>query len=198
MKQILEQIKKLKKSGIKAQVDARIKEFKELGKKSNDEIFKELCFCILTANYSAEGGIRIQKAINDGFLTLSEPELVTKLKEHGHRFPNMRAQFIVRAREHKDNLVLDRDWLVKNIKGIGYKEASHFLRNIGFCDCAIVDFHILDSLVNAGLMKRPNTMTKKIYLEAENILKKIGKEAGLNMAQLDLYLWCTETGKVLK
>ncbi|GAJ17855.1 unnamed protein product, partial [marine sediment metagenome] len=25
-----------------------------------------------------------------------------------------------------------REWVVKNFKGLGYKEASHFLRNIGY------------------------------------------------------------------
>ena len=40
-----------------------------------------------------------------------------------------------------------REWLVHNVKGIGYKEAGHFSRNIGFTqDLAILDRHILKNL----------------------------------------------------
>ena len=69
--------------------------FKSFKNKPNEEWFKELCFCILTANFTAEGGIRIQKAIGDGFLTLSKEELEEKLKNLGHRFYRKRAVFIV-------------------------------------------------------------------------------------------------------
>ncbi|MFX0023913.1 MAG: N-glycosylase, partial [Candidatus Hermodarchaeota archaeon] len=90
------------------------------------------------------------------------------------------------------------DWLVKNVKGIGYKEASHFLRNIGYTEYAIVDFHIVDLLVKHNFIEKPKTMTKSKYLEIEKILKSIGSELELNMAELDLYLWYLETGKILK
>ncbi|MHA2326793.1 MAG: 8-oxoguanine DNA glycosylase, partial [Promethearchaeota archaeon] len=91
-----------------------------------------------------------------------------------------------------------RDWIVKNIKGIGYKEGSHFLRNIGYNNLAIIDFHIIDLLVKSHLIEKPKTLTKKKYLEIEELLKLIGKKLKLNLAELDLYLWYTETGKVLK
>jgi len=84
------------------------------------------------------------------------------------------------------------------VKGFGYKEASHFLRNIGFENLAIIDFHIIDSLVDAGLIEKPKTITPKKYLEIETMLKKIAEKSGMNLAELDLYLWCNETGKVLK
>ncbi|MDX1799069.1 MAG: N-glycosylase, partial [Candidatus Lokiarchaeia archaeon] len=91
-----------------------------------------------------------------------------------------------------------REWIVKNVKGIGYKEASHFLRNIGYTEYAIVDFHIVDLLVKYNIIEKPKTMTKSKYLEIEKVLKSIGKELELNMAELDLYLWYLETGKILK
>lgn len=189
-------------------MDSRTKEFKALGKKKDDYIFNELCFCILAANYSAEKGIRIQKEIGNGFCCLSEKELARKLKQLGYRYPNTRASYIITARRHKNGLKNKissfsddkelREWVVKNIKGLGYKEASHFLRNIGRKDFAIIDFHIIDVLVNHGLIERPKTLTKKKYLEIEKVLKKLAKKSGLNLAELDLYLWCIETGKVLK
>jgi len=93
-----------------------------------------------------------------------------------------------------------RNWLVKNVKGLGLKESSHFLRNIGFEDFAIIDFHIVDLLVREGLIvkQKPGALAPKIYREIEQALVKLGKKTDLNLAELDLYLWYLETGKVLK
>jgi N-glycosylase/DNA lyase len=207
VEQLIRTLEKLKKSEVKELVDTRIKEFEEMRKKSSGEIFKELCFCILTANFNAEKSIKIQKEIGDGFLFLDKKELEIKLKELGHRFPETRASYIVEARKFKDSLknVLEslkeeeiREWLVRNIKGLGYKEASHFLRNIGYKNFAIIDFHILDLLEKFGLIKKPKTMTRKRYIEIESLLREIARKAELNLAELDLYLWFLETGKVLK
>ncbi len=208
MQKLIRSVNKLKKTPIKKIIDKRISSFKSLGKEHEDEIFKELCFCIMTANFSADRGIEIQKKIGDGFLSCNEPSMANKLKECGHRFPNARAGYIVEARKHKSSLMEElrslkgdnavREWIAKNIKGLGLKESSHFLRNIGRDDCAIIDFHIVDILADHGIIKKPKTLTKKTYLEIESVLKKMAGKLGLTLAQLDLYLWYLETGKVLK
>lgn len=190
MRNLLKELNSLKKSSIKQVVDSRLKEFNQ------DHLFSELCFCLLTANFTAERGIKIQKEIGKGFEIYSENKLSKELKRLGHRFPNVRAKYIVEARKH--DLILEREWLVKNVKGFGYKEASHFLRNVGFKDYSIIDFHIVDLLVKNNLIERPKTLTKNKYLEIENILKVIAKKVDMNLAELDLYLWYKETGKVLK
>ncbi len=172
----------------------RLSEFKAVKNSQRNRIFSELCYCLLTANFNAKRTISIQKEIGDGFLTLPEKELAKKLKELGHRFPNTRAKYIVEARKYKDSLRFDREWLVKNIRGLGMKEASHFLRNIGFTDYAIIDFHIIDLLVREGIIKRPNTLTRRKYIEIEDRLRKINE----NLAELDLILWFIETGTILK
>ncbi len=205
---IVEIIERLKNSEVKDLVYVRIKEFRENMNKPISEIFKELCFCLLTANFSAERSLKIQSEIGDGFLTLPEDELACKLEMFGHRFPQSRAKYIVEARKMLDRLrnVLRssasswaiRDWLVKNVKGLGYKEASHFLRNIGFMDLAIVDFHIVNLLSRYGLIVKPKVLTAKKYFEIERVLKKIAEKVGLDLGVLDLYLWYMETGKVLK
>ncbi len=188
-------------------VKERLDEFKSIGEGGNEEIFKELCFCILTANFSAERCIRIQKEIGDEFLEKPEETLAEKLRRLGHRYPEKRAKYIVEARRYKDSLkeILSskkkdevREWLVKNIKGIGYKEASHFLRNIGIFDFAIIDFHIIDLLQKKGLIERPKTITKKRYLQIEGLLKEVAEKLGISLGELDLYLWYIETGKILK
>ncbi len=203
---LIEKIKNLKKTKVRELVDKRSRDFEMTGKQGIKRIFSELCFCILTANYSALGGIKIQRELGNKFLTLGEKELSEELKKLGHRFPNKRAEFIVEARKKlpliEEALKLPelklREWLVKNIKGIGYKEASHFMRNIGYKNVAIIDFHIIDLLVREGIIKKPKTLTKKKYLEVESELKKIADKTGLNLAELDLYLWYMETGKILK
>ncbi len=201
--ELLEQIEKIKKSSTGRKIGRRMKEFKSLGKKT-DKLFNELCFCILTANYSAEGGIRIQKEIGEGFATLSEKQLADKLKKLGYRFPNKRAEYIVESRKCAGSLKNlktgpeARKWLVKHVKGLGYKEASHFLRNIGYTDVAIIDFHIVDLLADYRLVKKPKTMTKRNYLKIEKLLRKIAENVNLNLGELDLYLWYMETGKILK
>ena len=210
MQLLINSIENLKNSKIKEVIDSRIKEFSELGKNSINEIFKELCFCLLTANFSAHGGIKIQKEIGDGFLTLSEIDLAKKLSELGHRFPNARAKYIFLAREKINNLkkILEsdeselkkREEIVKNIKGLGMKEASHFLRNIGYKNLEIIDFHIIDLLVKNNLIvkSKSKSLNVKKYLEIENLLKEIAQKTNLSLGELDLYLWYQETGKILK
>ncbi len=205
---LISKIKELKKGEIKKLIDKRLQEFKSIQSKSNQEVFKELCFCLLTANFNAERSIMIQKEIGNGFITLKENELAKKLKELGHRFPNTRARYIIKARDYKDNIKdivfkikSDKDkraWLIENIKGLGYKEASHFLRNIGFFDVAIIDFHIVDLLVENKIIKRPKSLTKRKYLEIEEVLREISNSINISLGELDLYLWYLETGKVLK
>ncbi|MFX1443722.1 MAG: N-glycosylase/DNA lyase [Promethearchaeota archaeon] len=204
----METLENLKNSEIKQVIDARIHEFEHIGAQSIEEIFKEMCFCIMTANCGAEKCIEIHEGIRNGFLNLSQEKLADKFKTLGYRFPNIRSEYIIEARKYKDDLekVIKtnddvnglRDWIVKNVKGLGYKETSHFLRNIGYKNYAIIDFHIINILTKNNFIKKPKTMTKKRYLEIEIVLKNIGDTLNLNMAELDLYLWYLETGKILK
>ncbi len=199
MQELIRLIRNLEKSEIKRVIDARLKEFENA-----QDLFNELSFCLLTANFNADRSIKIQSAIGTGFLTLTEKALAKKLKELGHRYPNARAKYIAEARKHKYKLQKTgneqeyREWLVQNVKGMGYKEASHFLRNIGYKNSAIIDFHIIDLLEKHNLAERPKTLTRKNYLEIESKLKNLAEETETSLAELDLYLWYLETGKILK
>jgi N-glycosylase/DNA lyase len=204
---LVDRIENLKDSDISITINNRIKEFKDINRNSNEDLFKELCFCILTANFSAERSIKIQEKLSTSFLDNSETELAVKLKNMGHRFPNARAKYISESINCKNELSKAikfhdfkklRDWFVINVKGLGYKEASHFLRNIGFDDFAIIDFHIIDLLVDYDIISKPKYLSKKKYFEIENILRNIADKTNLSLAELDLYLWYMETGKVLK
>lgn len=207
MEKLNNAIKELKKSKIGKIIENRINDFKKIGEKSSLEIFKELCFCILTANFDAEKSIRIQTIMGNKFLELNEIQLARKLRKLGHRYPKSRARYIILARKYKnirdiisrfDDTNKLREWLVDNVKGIGYKEASHFLRNIGYTNLAILDFHIIKLLVKYDLIEQPKTLTRKKYLKIEELLRKIARELNLNLAELDLYLWYMEAKKILK
>ena len=97
------------------------------------------------------------------------------------------------------NQIEARNWLVNNIKGIGYKEASHFLRNVGYNNVAILDRHILNLMVENDIIKeKPNTLNKNNYQEIEKKLGKLAKFVDMSHAELDLYLWFLKTRKILK
>ncbi len=207
MQSLIEKINFLKSEPIAKVISQRMKEFEKYGSEKEDKVFSELCFCLLTANFQAEKCIQIQNDMGRGFEILPQEELAKKLKEVGHRFWPQRAERIVKARECKTELCSlvfkqsgkeMRNWLVENVKGLGMKESSHFLRNVGYKDVAIIDFHIVDLLVDEGMIERPKTLTEKKYLEIEGVLENLGNKVDLNLAELDLYLWYLETGKVLK
>ncbi len=208
--QLIEKIQELQESEVKEKVDRRIREFKELQEKGNNAWFDEICFCILTANSSADMGIKIQDYMKkrNGFQEFTEEEIKKVLKDKGYRFYNRRAEYIKLAQEHKDDLkdILTsledsfekREWIVNNIKGIGYKEGSHFLRNVGYLDLGILDRHILRCLEKNGFIEIPKTLTRKRYLDIEEKFKNLSEEIGLQPGKLDLYFWYTETGEVKK
>jgi N-glycosylase/DNA lyase len=181
-----------------------------LSKAKGEDWFSELCFCLLTANTSAELGIRVQEELGfKGFTcSASENVLAKRLKQVKYRFYNRRAHFIFLACRFKSDLkdIIThlghderRDWLVDNIKGIGYKEASHFLRNVGFFDYAILDKHIIRTLYENKLVPHLHkSLSRKNYLEYESVLVKLCKKFSIAQGELDLYLWFLKTGKVLK
>ena len=85
------------------------------------------------------------------------------------------------------------------MKGFGLKEASHFLRNTGHDNCAILDRHIIRLMHEHALIPAlPKTITERNYLRIESALDDFAREAGMNHSLLDLYLWYMKTGKVLK
>ncbi len=212
MKNIVQKVRQLQKKPVAKKVKEQLLEFESFKRKSGKQWFSELCFCILTANSRAETAIKIQETLGaKGFCEAGEIEVMKCIREEGHRFHNNKAKFIVRARKHlnvkgivkeiagKEGEQAARKWLVENVKGLGYKEASHFLRNAGFKNFAILDRHILNLMLEEGLIgERPKTLGRKKYLEIEEKFLKLAKELKMPGAELDLFMWYMKTGKVLK
>ena len=94
-----------------------------------------------------------------------------------------------------------RDWLATEprIKGLGYKEASHFLRNIGFQGYGILDKHIVKSLAELGVIDSPKPpATRRRYLDTEARMRQFAGDVKIDFDELDLVLWSMKTGEVLK
>jgi len=194
----------------------RLAEFKRVYEKGDRAIFEELCFCILTAGSSAKMGMRTVEALKDLLMTGSLKELQQRAHEHRVRFWRLRPSYIVHTREYlqdacglKMKKLIEsfqtpherRDFFAKNkgIKGLGYKESSHFLRNVGFPGYAILDKHILNSLREMGVItKRMRPTSRAGYLAIEMRLQRFAREININIDHLDLLLWSRKTGEILK
>lgn len=211
MQKLLKDIKSIDPEVMQT-IESRLVEFDSFKDKKEEEWFSELCFCILTANSRAKTALAIQSALGPrGFLTLSQEQLVKTIKDNKHRFHNTKASRIVEARQHKNikstiqdivnsqGQIQARDWLVKNVKGLGLKESSHFLRNTGHTNLAIIDRHIINlfkqhSLLNSNFIVK-NAVS---YLQVEQVCEQLSSKINMNLSKLDLCLWYLKTGEVLK
>lgn len=198
-------------SDIRNIIDSRLQEFSSFSSRPGEDWFSELCFCLLTANAKAQTALEIQNKLGyKGFMSLPQQELMLKIKENKHRFHNNKSKYISEARKYSNikNIIqkivkeesegVARDWLVKNVKGLGLKEASHFLRNTGHTSLAILDRHILNIMVENNLIDKPKSLSPRIYLDIEKKFQSIANANKVNSAKLDLQLWYLKTGRVLK
>lgn len=210
MENLIDNVKSLPLD-IKKLIDLRIEEFASFKTKPSNDWFSELCFCLMTANARAKTALAVQRELGaNGFLNLSEQELVNVLLKHKHRFHNVKSSRIVEARKHtnvketiqdivlKQGQIQARDWLVKNVKGLGLKEASHFLRNTGHENVAIIDRHIIAILKDNKLLEEDFQVKSSNYLQAEQVCQELGKKLNMSLSKLDLSLWYLKTGEVLK
>ncbi|MBC8525256.1 MAG: N-glycosylase/DNA lyase [Candidatus Cloacimonetes bacterium] len=210
MKHYIGEIKKIY-STIKDKIQSRLNEFREIGQIGSDEaIFAELVFCILTPQSRAKSCWEaVENLIEKNLLFNGNKNQIAK-KLNGVRFHNNKSRYIIEARKKyikvlkflkKDiDIYLRREWLVHNIKGFGYKEASHFLRNIGLGEnLAILDRHILKNLKLLKVIDEiPKLLSKEKYLAIEEKMKEFSKDIKIPMSHLDFVLWYKETGEVFK
>ncbi|HXK70220.1 MAG TPA: N-glycosylase/DNA lyase [Caldisericia bacterium] len=201
----------------KSEIEKRILEFKKVSLSGSDEeIFYELAFCLLTPQSKAKVCWKAIENIAKNEITLNKESKEDISKSLcGVRFKNNKADYILNAKElflnngkikikERINSFASaseaREWLVKNVKGMGYKEASHFLRNIGFADdLAILDRHILKNLKIFGIIEEiPKSLSKKKYLEIEEKMRNLANEVNIPVSHLDLLFWSKETGEIFK
>ncbi|MCQ8211691.1 N-glycosylase/DNA lyase [Cetobacterium somerae] len=202
---------------IKSKIEERLEEFRKIWiEGDNKDIFCELAFCILTPQSKARNAWKAISELRDSniLFTGSEEEIVPYLNIV--RFNKTKAKNLYILRKQMTNekgkfITKDffstfsspfemREWIVKNIRGMSYKEASHFLRNVGFGqELAILDRHILKNLLALDVIKEiPKTVTPKLYKDIEEKLKVYCKEINIPMENIDLLLWYLEAKDIFK
>lgn len=200
---------------IKTQIEERLHFFDSIRENASDnEIFYELVFCILTPQSRPElcweAVLRLKDA--DIFSLKEGKDVLEHL--YGVRFKYKKSEFVIEARQWMKSLpnglksyltgfkkIEDaRDALVKNVKGIGIKEAGHFLRNIGIgCELAILDRHVLRFLVAAKVIAEiPSSLTISRYAEIEKKMRMYARKIKIPMSHLDFVLFYRATGKIFK
>lgn len=211
----LEELHGIYKS-IKPEIILRLRKFKELWKNGSEkDIFKELIFCLLTPQSKAEKCWEAVKNLEEKDLLFNGnmDKIANELKSVRFRFNKTkyiletRKKFVVnedpkikKQIEKFENIFDAREWLVKNVKGLGYKEASHFLRNIGIGEnLTILDRHILKNLKLSGVIDEiPKNLSGKIYFEIERKMMDFSQKINIPISHLDLVLWYKEAGKIFK
>ena len=201
----------------KYEIKKRLEEFKAVFNQSNEKLFSELAFCILTPQSKATTSWNAIKSLERSNLLLNGTQEQIRPFLQAVRFGGNKSKYLVEARklfiengklnikeklsDVKDDPVLFRGWLLKNVKGVGMKESSHFIRNIGLSNnqLAILDVHILKNLKGLGVIEdTPKSLTKKKYLEIEAKMKRFADKIGINLDELDILLWSKETGIIFK
>ncbi len=198
------------------EIRLRLNEFKKIWMTgTKEEIFVELVFCILTPQANGKScWSAVENMIKKGVLFTGDRGQIVKELSRA-RFIHKKSAYIVEARKKfllnsKVSLrsIISqigegyeaREWLVQNVKGIGYKEACNFLRNIGFeQNLAILDRHILKNLNSIGLIEKiPDSLSKRRYFEIEKRMMEFSKAVQIPMSYLDLTMWYKETGEIFK
>jgi N-glycosylase/DNA lyase len=176
-----------------------------------DAWFYELCFCLCTPQSRARHALIVQQTLQAMEYREKGGEVAGILgnKEHYIRFHNTKARRIEWVQRHWreiDGLLASglpspqlRDELVATVNGFGLKEASHFLRNIGHRNLAIIDRHLLRCLVECDVLDAvPTVGSRKIYLEIEERFRGFCEGIGVEMDEVDLLFWSSVAGEVLK
>ncbi|UCI32127.1 DNA lyase [Mesorhizobium sp. B4-1-4] len=184
---------------------------------SERQLWWELSACLLSSQVpyvlaaEAASAIEAHGILHGGDLEgeLTD-QLITILRSPGggrsYRFPVARArQLAVTKRRIADQfgtlgslLTMSespdamRHWLVETAPGLGPKQASMFLRNVGVSyELAILDRHVLDYMQLIGLrtvQSRPIT-TMKQYERDEESMRGHARELGFPVGILDWAIW---------
>jgi len=200
---------------ITGRVRDRLNEFRSIWNTGDDTaLFIELVFCLLTPQSGARRCWQaVETLLKDDCLFGGCFDDICRVLNIV-RFKNNKSSYIIEAREFfmirgnslrsilggLNDAAERREWLVRNVRGLGYKEASHYLRNIGLGESiAILDRHILRSMESLGLIGEiPSSLSPRRYREIEETLRVFSSRIGIPLDHLDFVLWYMETGDIFK
>ncbi|MEA5099184.1 MAG: hypothetical protein VB011_01535 [Bacteroidales bacterium] len=184
------------------------------------DLLSELVLCILSSNIKYEVALLytiklkdeeyIKKAINNElevkqlYKCLLEPISINENLIR-YRFPKSKSEQLFKTikniygnkRTIKEILINAetsseaRNSLISICVGMGYKQSSMFLRNIGFCfDLAIIDTHIIDYLKLVDVLPSEiGDISKSTYLKIESLYSKYAKSKQFDINKLDVAIW---------
>jgi len=193
----------------------RLKEFDKFATSTNRAIFTELAFCLFTPGTKAINGDRAVRALRESNLLFEGSQrAIANLLRGIVRFHNNKASYLVAAQKlfksgksidikrilDRTDILNTREWLVSNVKGIGYKEASHFLRNIGLGKgLSILDVHILKNLERCKVIDEiPASISRRTYIKIEDKMRRFASSINIPIEELDLLFWSSQTGFIFK
>jgi len=178
-----------------------------------EEIWRQKLFCVLSSQYRADRAASIANRIVQDipFFDYSFP--YSKVEEAclnflsapqiRYRFPKVRSRQIslcwflfwqikddyhgyIRSFDTEEDA---RNEIAKTFPGMGLKQASMFLRNIGASkNLSVIDVHILFYLETCHNLKITH-LTPKRYLEAEDILREDALRYGVELNVFDAIVW---------
>ncbi len=175
-----------------------------------EDYFYELCYTLCTPQSKAKNAIQVVEILKSKNFQheVFNPSDILRQPEHYIRFHNQKSISLMQAQQQYDKIQEEilspstpqqkREWLVKNVRGMGMKEASHFLRNIGIFGVAILDRHILKNLALCGVIEIPSSLTTTLYKDIELRWKMFAESVEISLDEMDLLFWSMETGEVLK
>jgi N-glycosylase/DNA lyase len=195
-------------NNLRESIKSRLDYFKQV---PQDQYFYEMIYCLCTPMSKAVNALKVQEKLQSLNYINKEADISSILRnpEHYIRFHNQKAKFIQYNKSQFEKIypiinrnsspIEKRKELVDLIMGFGFKEASHFLRNIGIFGLAILDRHILKNLVNFQIIPKDYKINSyKNYREIENKFVNFAEKLNMNVEELDLLLWARQTGEILK
>lgn len=204
------------------EIQQRLGEFKELREADDARLFRELVFVILTSQSSAKKCWEAAEKLDELDLLEngSKEEIAEILQNYDIQYEENKADYIVKNRKKlsqptlsdpsgniklsqridPDKLEKTREQLVKDLQGVGWKAASHFLRNIGYGDkFAILSGYIMKKLYQLDIVNSSEPpQGEKEYLDVEEKFRELAGELNIDTQVLDLLLWSMETGEIFK
>jgi len=172
-----------------------------------DKVLFELVFCLCTPQSKAVlcRDAVVSMETNDLLRSSTKAQLLDHMQNV--RFNDRKSDYIISAQGEFEHIYANilrlkedpqqlREWLANNVKGFGFKESSHFLRNIGIGEnLAILDVHIIRALHEFGLTTKTNSgLSKKDYLETEQRFASLAKALNMSVIELDCTIWLSRSG----
>lgn len=178
-----------------------------------DELWYELAACILGSAVSYDQAwscvelLRTENLLRPPHACSSLDSFeqnIAKALSGRYRFPFVRAKQLRRTAEaiygrslslsqllgsEKDPHRL-RARLVRIGTGVGPKQASLFLRNVGYADFAVLDRHVVRFMLIRGLIcSKPELQTLPGYEEVERVFVNYADHIAIPVVDLDLAVW---------